>query len=505
MKFGEFKSNNQRFTFLVASALLWLATATFAQNADLLIGTGVAEISGNNANQAVMLAKKRAMADLAGQIKVRVHSEFSQSVRENNQGIDEYTRSKINLISDMEIEGVRFQIDRKPTFVEARALLDKAKARKIYFEKCKNLTSEIDQRLANADQFLKANQPQIALPELLKASHLMSAFEQDKLIYFALGGERNDNLQLHLTHAAIDQKIAGLLNRKIRSFDDALNSLAFQLAKQMPQQVRIKIFPFQFEDRNYGSSFSEYLRQELQNSLPKFWQPSAGKVGDALLINGSYWLHPKTMVVLAQIQNKQGYVTGNARVEIPKSVIDALGVAYTPANFEQAQNDAPIFDDSAIAYGDLNMRVWTNHGTRDLLYKEGERMKIYVRVSSPAYIRCIYHLANGLRTPLVDNFYVDATMVNKPVEVNKGFDLICAPPFGVERLQIFASTRKFPKLQTKEVVIKGQKYRVLAEPIQKFVTNTRGFIKHPSGFLPTKPVKSAERVITVTTIPNTIQ
>ncbi len=490
--------------YFLAFFILCFVSFSFAQTDSLLVGTGNAVITNGNAAQAVIVAKKRAMADLASQIKVQVHSEFQHSILEGKSGIDEYTRSKINIITDMEIEGAAFQILKKPDLVQARAVLNKKKARQIYLTKCKDLKTEITQRLANADQFLNANQPQVALPELLKASRLMNALEQSKLIYFALGGASDPALDLPVSHGAIDEKIARILNRHVKSFNDAVNFIAFQLAQQIPSKTTYKVFPFQYEEKEFGSAFSEYLRQELQNALPTYLGHQTADQHTretALLINGSYWPHSEMMVILAQIQNKQGIITGNARVEVPMNLIKALGVSYKPENFEQAlQDDDQYFDPSQVVYGDLNLSVWTNHGSNDLLFKEGEHMKIYVRVNHPAYIRCIYHLANGQRTPLVDNFYIDPTMVNKPIEISQGFDLICAPPFGVERMQVFASTEKFPALRTKKITISGQTYPVLSEPFHKFITSTRGFIRKPMGIIRVKK-KSAERVITVTTIP----
>jgi len=120
-------------------------------------------------------------------------------------------------------------------------------------------------------------------------------------------------------------------------------------------------------------------------------------------------------------------------------------------------------------------------------------MKLYVRVNTPTYLRFIYHLANGKRTPLYENYFIDKTKVNKTVELPDEF--VCSSPFGVERLQIFASTKSFPELFTKSIEIEGVQYQILAEDLPDFLNQTRGFLKNKN-----QKVKSAERVITVTTV-----
>ena len=89
----------------------------------------------------------------------------------------------------------------------------------------------------------------------------------------------------------------------------------------------------------------------------------------------------------------------------------------------------------------------------------------------PSYIRFIYHLADGSRNLLLDNYYIDQSKVNRVFPIPQTF--IWAFPFCVEFLQIFAQTGKFEKLDTENI----DGYAILKEDLDKLLTKTRGFKK----------------------------
>ena len=70
-----------------------------------------------------------------------------------------------------------------------------------------------------------------------------------------------------------------------------------------------------------------------------------------------------------------------------------------------------------------------------------------------------------------------------------------APPYGVERWQVFAATDRFPEVPTTTKVVSGETYdNVLTEDLAKFTVATRGMQKK-------KPqMEQTEKVLTITTI-----
>jgi hypothetical protein len=104
-------------------------------------------------------------------------------------------------------------------------------------------------------------------------------------------------------------------------------------------------------------------------------------------------------------------------------------------------------------------------------------MQVYVRVNLPSYIRLMYHLADGRRTLLVDNYYIDESKVNMVVQIPEEFE--CDAPYGAEVLQAFARTERFEPIEVVEV----EGYKVLKEDLGTFLSTTRGMKKAKQGTL----------------------
>ena len=151
-----------------------------------------------------------------------------------------------------------------------------------------------------------------------------------------------------------------------------------------------------------------------------------------------------------------------------------------PENFKQAYSDRMEFLKDEVISGGLFLEIWTNKGNENLIYTEDEILTVNVRVNMPSYIRFIYHLADGSRNLLLDNYYIDQSKINRVYPIPQTF--ICASPFGAEFLQIFAQTGKFEKLDTK--TING--YAILKEDLAKMLTKTRGFKKNKPELMQTE-------------------
>ena len=445
-------------------------------------------------------AKERAMGDLSNQIQASVNSEFVNEVTESSKSLSEYAHSKIKVISKMQIEGAQYETEKTDDMITVRAILRKDLAADLYFQKTKQLTGKLQNQMARVNELLNNGENETALSQLFSASKIFNEIEQNIIIYMILGGMETDILQPKLSRTDLDDKIFKLTEQNFNSFDDVVNGLCFQIAKQVKPDQKITIFPLQFQNTSFGSQFSDYVRQQILFSLPKFlkFQQAENKpqqVNEGISISGTYWLRDQQMELLITMYDAQGVTFGSARLKFPLSFVENLGVAYKPQNFVDAMSENKYFNQDEVVSGDLKIDFWTNKGDDNLIFEEGERMQMFVRVNTPCNLRLIYHLANGMRTPLVETFYIDQAKVNHVVEIAPEYDIVCAPPFGVEKLQIFASSMKLPKLNTTSTTVDGEEYIVLADDLKKFLEQSRGFVRK-------KPAqaKTAERVITITTV-----
>jgi len=91
---------------------------------------------------------------------------------------------------------------------------------------------------------------------------------------------------------------------------------------------------------------------------------------------------------------------------------------------------------------------------------------------------------------LLDNYMIGPSLVNQVFELPKVFK--CAPPYGVELLQVNAQTSLFEPLSTRQ---QGG-YKFITDDLNTIVSKTRGFVPDEEGEAVT------EKQITITTLKN---
>lgn len=106
----------------------------------------------------------------------------------------------------------------------------------------------------------------------------------------------------------------------------------------------------------------------------------------------------------------------------------------------------------------LSIKVWTDKKE----YKQGEKIKIYLKGNKPFYARVLYKEAKGEMVQLLPNPYRREAYFNGGVvyEIPSGndrFDLEVTPPFGEENIIVYGSTAELGAIEAKE---NGSVYQV---------------------------------------------
>jgi hypothetical protein len=151
-------------------------------------------------------------------------------------------------------------------------------------------------------------------------------------------------------------------------------------------------------------------------------------------------------------------------------------------------NNMQMFAKDEMKGGELQVEIITNKGKEGQIFSEGEMMKLFVRSNRECYLRFIYHLADGSKVLLLDNYYINRDKVNQVYELPYTFE--CAEPFGVETLQLNAQTQMFEPLTTRA----ESGYEFIQENTEQILVKTRGF-KNKTG-----EVLKAEEIVMFTTM-----
>jgi hypothetical protein len=130
------------------------------------------------------------------------------------------------------------------------------------------------------------------------------------------------------------------------------------------------------------------------------------------------------------------------RIRIQAEVIPEEGVLARLAGGKEGLDDptAP-----------LNVKVWTDRK----VYRQGERIKIFLKGNKPFYARVLYRDAAGDLLQLLPNAhrrdnYFHGGMVYEVPAGNDRFELEVSPPFGPERIVVYAGTAPLGDLSLEE-------------------------------------------------------
>merc|ERR1711916_368372 len=167
------------------------------------------------------------------------------------------------------------------------------------------------------------------------------------------------------------------------------------------------------------------------------------------IITGTFWEEGDKLRIISILREiETGKALASMEGAMSANLLAENNILIKPENFEEAYSELKVFTKDDVAGSQLIVDTWTNHGEENLIYTEGETMNVYVKVNKPCYIRFIYHTADGSKVLLLDNYYIDASNVNKVYQIPEEFE--CTAPFGVETLQVNAQSAKFTPLNVRE-------------------------------------------------------
>jgi len=125
---------------------------------------------------------------------------------------------------------------------------------------------------------------------------------------------------------------------------------------------------------------------------------------------------------------------------------------------QKASQTKDFADDPAAP---LKVKVWTDKPA----YKQGDKVRIYLKGNKPFYARVLYRDVKGQTIQLLPNpyrqdaYFNGGTVYDIP-SGNDRFDLEVSPPFGEENIVVYGGTTELGSIETKA---EGSVYRVTTE------------------------------------------
>ncbi|HYF68449.1 MAG TPA: hypothetical protein VD884_09940 [Ohtaekwangia sp.] len=458
--------------------------------------TGFAsEINTQNVDQNELLSKLEGVSknQLVENIMVDIRSISTLNIHNVNSETQETFRHNSTSFSQAKVSGLKteryYDVKKKTGYAFSYAL--KRDVIKLY-------TNEIDQKLAEirtAITSAKSLDKQNSLKKYFTTQSSFRTIEEAQTLISTLTAKYDDatlkRAQVNELKLQVDEKINALRNSNQLSLDEAAGFLAFGLSLQTGQLSKsLRLANFTYRDTPMASPFSRKLRNVLEQTLvteSKYNVVNETSRSQGFVLTGTYWEDKDKLKVTSLLRDEiTGDAIASASCYIPLSSLS--DIAFMPENYHDAMVNMKVFARDEMKGGELQVEVMTNKGKDGEIYDEGEIMKLFVRTNRECYVRFIYHLADGSKVLLLDNYYINRDNVNLVYELPYTFE--CAEPFGVETLQVNAQTAMFEPLTTHH----ADGYEFIDENTEQILVKTRGFKRKDDEIL------KAEKIMVITTM-----
>ena len=161
---------------------------------------------------------------------------------------------------------------------------------------------------------------------------------------------------------------------------------------------------------------------------------------------------------------------------------------------KKVSEDKQVADDPSAP---LNVRVWTDKKE----YKNGDKIKVYIKGNKPFYARVVYKDAGGsmvqlLPNPFRSNNYFNGGVIYEIPSGEDRFDLEVSPPFGSEGVIVYGSSSQLGEVDLKAF---GGMYEIKTKA-KDIGDKTRGVIIMEKGGEKKAPAEFSEAAADVKTM-----
>ena len=223
---------------------------------------------------------------------------------------------------------------------------------------------------------------------------------------------------------------------KVSSIDEAISKIArtFKIKAAYIYPPRplesAEITPF-------GKAFYDRMVNEMPGKITTIQFGSESISSAYSMVDGD--------MLLSVYQYNRDYLLENRLIlHLDKNAISKFRTAPVAADFDQ------LFVAKEVPKTGFYGQIVTQKGSEDLLFRKGDTIKLYVRLSKPGYFYVVGHIKRpgGEYSYLVDInegegpelfvTYVRPDQVNQVIDLGE-FDV--EPPYGVEYLQLVSATK----------------------------------------------------------------
>jgi len=433
----------------------------------LLLGYNVSSakgITGEGYGSTSAEAKKEALADLSQNIKVETQSMFSSIVTVKSDDVEELKKKVIHLKSDLPILGAKFTVMPMKDQFFVQASLD-YKNVKIYETELINIKTTTDKNSKQLAKCKTNTEKKMLLTEILTG---IETYDKYRIVAQFIGSQNIP--EINVTTAEVKKQL-GLLLEKSDTLDFGLKQLA-----QGIKEKNIFIYPPTTKNSREITEFASAVKNRLSVYLITAESPTRSKY----FLSGEYQILKDRIDLTYTLLNINHDILNTFVTTFSNSAYKDYEIEPRTLDFDN------LLKNGVVTSGDLTVKAMLSSGKRDLLFFEGDPLTIMIKMNRPGYFYIVVHTLKKEEkySYLLDLFkshgnrkfiyHVSADDVNKWIALPE-FEVV--PPFGVETLQVIASTNDLiNKVPATIYDYKTKLYKISDNPAEAVVL-TRGLIR----------------------------
>jgi len=235
-----------------------------------------------------------------------------------------------------------------------------------------------------------------------------------------------------------------------------ITDIAQELCKDLnlDNKYPILLNPVEYENTRFISNFANNLFEQIKIILINQYQ--ANIISSVHQLSEDQSLHYSTkgkimeagndFHVLFSIKQPDSFRETTTQSYLNQLTVNNIGRDnILPRNYHQILEDKVNLYSAIQKDNNLKVELQTDKMTDGpVTYYFGDEPKIFLRSNKSAYVRLIYIFADGSKTLILDNFFINPRQVNQWVNIGIDFE-ICGPE-GSEQLLLQASTKEMPPL-----------------------------------------------------------
>ncbi len=387
-------------------------------------------LSGEGYGKTQKEAQDDALSSLAATIFVRIESNFESHFEQKANSEEAYSISSYKRAStDLPIIGAEFVCHEKEGYY-CQATLNSKRALPLYHQKLDPLMREI----SVVEAALRDNNEH-KYQRLKSLLQLIEQSDKYRTLITFLSGTPPAEQQLSFTLQQLNEQLLAL-----ESEAPTLELAAEVLARGIPN-LPVYIRPATLSNSREVTPFADALQMQLKKTLPNI---TDNYEQATFSYSGSYLINKKGIQVAYSLVDRDGNTVSTSVVALLPKSYQNYRIEPLALDFDRLLHQGYALDN------DFKVQIATNKGSRQLLFHQGETVKLVVKLNRPGYFYIVGHSKNNQQelSYLVEAgygegsrkfvYFVNGDEVNKWLSLGE-FEII--PPFGIESLQVIAAEK----------------------------------------------------------------